>query len=56
MDYRLICCFAESLVTKISFLPFKDFLSPKILVILRLLKPHNNGTNLKGIETSFQVV
>jgi hypothetical protein len=28
----------------------------KILVILRLLKPHNIDTHLKGIETSFQVV
>jgi hypothetical protein len=28
----------------------------KILVIIRLLKPHNIGTHLKGIETSFQMV
>jgi hypothetical protein len=24
------------------------------LTILHVLKPHNNGTHLKGIETSFQ--
>jgi hypothetical protein len=28
----------------------------KILVSLRLLKPYNIGTHLKGFETSFQVV
>jgi hypothetical protein len=28
----------------------------KMLVILRLLKPHKIGTHLKGIETCFQVV
>jgi hypothetical protein len=32
------------------------FRMQKILVILRLLKTHNIGTHLKGIETSFQVV
>jgi hypothetical protein len=28
----------------------------KIIVFFKLLKPHNIGTHLKGIETSFQVV